>query len=84
MLGHLLEGIVEYDPIVGRFHIMINEGGRAKTYDLQELLAKYEGQEVRLTLASFDELAQLADLAGKVGAFDDGALPKVPFSGAKR
>lgn len=84
MLGHLLEGVVEFDPVLRRFHITVNEGGRAKIHDLQELLAKYEGQEVRLTLASFDELSQLAELAEKAGAFDDGTLPKVPFSGAKK
>lgn len=88
MLGHLLEGVVEKDPLTGDFHLVVTGDGRAVVHRLQDLLAKYEGKEVRLTLASFEDLVQLAALAenlsdtGVYGITPD-QLPKVPFNSKK-
>lgn len=57
-MGHLVEGTVELDPVTGR-HVVRTSGG---VFDIQEVLAKYLGKTVRLTLADFDTLQRLADL----------------------
>jgi hypothetical protein len=64
-IGHLIEGIVEQDPMTDRFVIRVdNEDGTVSVFDVQEALAAYAGQEVRLTLASFQTLDHLAALVG--------------------
>jgi hypothetical protein len=88
-LGHIVEGVVERDPVTGRFQIMTVENGRAKTTDVAELLASYEGQEVRLTLASFENLTKLAQMVeGAGGGLVQGVmaddLPGVSFNISRR
>ena len=61
--GHLVEGTVEKDPMTGKLVIRVDNGdGIGYTFDPQEALAAYVGQEVRLTLATFDTLDRLAAL----------------------
>lgn len=81
-MGHLIEGVVEQDPMTDRFVIRTEDAkGKPVTFDLQEALAKYKGQEVRLTLASFENLQKLAALVEKqgggqvFGVFPDDILP---------
>lgn len=84
-LGHLIEGVVEQDPMTDRYVIHTQDPqGRPVTVDIQALLAKFNGQEVRLTLASFENLAKLAQLVeqqggGQVFGVQPEALPSVPF-----
>jgi len=66
-LGHILEGTVERDPLTNRLQIMTVENGKAKTVDVLALLETYEGKEVRVTLASFDNLAKLAQMVEDAG-----------------
>jgi hypothetical protein len=62
-LGHIVEGIVERDAITGHACIRTEDSeGNAVTVDVQTLLQSYQGQEVRLTLASFDNLTTLENL----------------------
>lgn len=84
-LGHLIEGVVEQDPMTDRYVIRTTDSrGRFLVLDVQTLLAGYVGQEVRLTLASFEHLAQLARLveeqgSGQVFGVQPEQLPEVPF-----
>jgi hypothetical protein len=67
-LGHLLEGVVEQDPMTDRYRIrIVDPEGNPTSVDLQELLAQYKGKEVRLTLASLENLAKLAELVESQG-----------------
>lgn len=60
-LGHLIEGVVEQDPMTDRYMIRIPDfEGKPAIVDLQDLLSIYKGKEVRLTLASLENLAKLA------------------------
>lgn len=83
-LGHLIEGTVEQDPLTDRYVIhTVDPKGRPVTVDVQTLLAAYIGKEVRLTLASFENLAKLAKLVegqggGQVFGIKPDELP-VPF-----
>ena len=84
-LGHLIEGVVEQDPLSDRYVIHTVDGkGRPITVDIQNLLAEFAGKEVRLTLASFENLAQLARLVENQGGGQVfGVQPedlKVPFN----
>jgi len=60
-LGHLVEGLVEQDPMTDHYVIRIPDfEGKPAVVDLQDLLSLYKGKEVRLTLASLENLAKLA------------------------
>ncbi len=88
-LGHILEGVVERDPVTGTLQIMTVEEGRAKVTDILELIAGYEGKEVRLTLASFENLATIAQMVeaaggGQVSGVMPEDLPGVPLNIARR
>ena len=62
-IGHLIEGVVEQDPLTNRYVIKVQESKTAcSQFDVQETLAKYVGQEVRLTLVSFAVLEQLSEM----------------------
>lgn len=84
-LGHLIEGVVEQDPLSDRYVIhTLDPRGQPITVDVQALLAGFVGQEVRLTLASFENLAKLAQLVeGQGGGQVFGVQPEelpVPFN----
>jgi hypothetical protein len=77
VLGHIIEGRVEQDPLTGRYQVMtVGADGKANVVDFQELAAPYMGKDVRLTLASFenlDKLARMAEHAG--GGMVSGVMP---------
>jgi hypothetical protein len=84
--GHLLEGTIEQDPLTDRYVLRVKDAkGRPGTVDLQALFAHFVGQEVRLTLASFENLNKLAQLVesqgggGQVLGLHPSELP-VPFN----
>lgn len=85
-LGHILEGVIEINPMTERYQIASQElDGSVKTIDLHELLAQFVGKEVRLTLASFEGLAQLAKMVedqggGQVYGITPEQFPTVPFN----
>lgn len=67
-LGHLIEGVIEQDPMTDRYVIRTEDAqGRPKIFDPQEAMAKYVGKEVRLTLATFENLARLAAMVEEQG-----------------
>jgi len=60
-IGFLIEGVVELDPMTGLDRIrVVGDDGKASYIDPQTLLRAYRGQEVRLTLASFEALERVA------------------------
>lgn len=68
-LGHLIEGVVEQDPMTDNYVIRtVDQDGKPVTFDVQEALAKLKGQEVRFTLASFENLARLSQIVEQMGA----------------
>lgn len=91
-LGHIIEGVVERDPLTGRLQIMdVGPDGKAKVTDIETLVGRYAGKEVRLTLASFEGLAELAELvegqgagAGRVFGVLPEELPGVSFAISRR
>lgn len=62
-LGELIEGILERDPLDDSFQIRVLEGERQRVLRLQDVLAEYEGQDVRFTIASTSALSALAEAA---------------------
>lgn len=88
-LGHLLEGVVEQDPLTDLYVVRtIDSKGQPTTVDVQALLAQYVGKEVRMTLASFENLERLAKLVekqggGQVFGVQPDELP-VPFQIARK
>jgi hypothetical protein len=71
--GHLIEGVVEQDPLTDRYLIKIEkDDGTVTQFDIQAALARYKGQEVRLTLASFEAIEKLASMveAGDISLED--------------
>lgn len=61
--GYLVEGVIEQDPLSDRYVIKVDNGdGTVTQFDIQAALARYKGQEVRLTLASFADISALASM----------------------
>lgn len=64
-LGHILDGVIERNPMTDRLQLhTVDSKGRPHTIDLENLLAKYEGQEVKLTLASMANLQKIQEALG--------------------
>lgn len=63
-MGHLIEGVVEQDPLTDQFTIRTPEG---TFFDTQKALGDLKGQAVRLTLVSFDTLQKLAEMVEMSG-----------------
>lgn len=62
-MGIFTEGIVELDPMSGRYLIRtIDAAGHNVFIDVQERLAQYTGQEVRFIVTPFETIAQLAEM----------------------
>lgn len=75
-MGHLIEGVVEQDPLTDKLYIRtMTHDGKSGRFDVDEALAAYKGKEVRFTLVSFENLARLAELVEKGGAQVQGIKP---------
>lgn len=62
-LGTLVEGVVELDPMTGRMVLRVQqEDGSNKFLDVQELLQKYQGQEVRFIMTPLKTIEELTRL----------------------
>ena len=65
-LGHIIEGVVERDPLTDSLQIhTVDSKGVPMVVDPAVLLARYEGQEVKLTLASVANLEKIAVALGE-------------------
>ncbi len=84
--GHLIEGTLERDPMTDRFQIRtVDASGQPLVVDVQDILARFVGQDVRFTLAGLEGLQKLAELVEKAGGGDvlgipAEAFPTVPFN----
>ena len=67
-IGHLVEGVVETDPLTGLCYIAQTNGSQITRFDVQEALKKLQGQEVRLTLVTFEAINNLANLLENPGS----------------
>jgi hypothetical protein len=68
ILGYFVEGVVEQDPLDDHYLIRTSDpGGNTVNFDVRDALAKMVGKEVRLTLNSFENLAELARLLEESG-----------------
>lgn len=80
-LGLFAEGIVELDPLTGRLVLRCErqEGG-FDYVDVQAVLERYKGEEVRFIVAPFSTIQHLASMvdSGQV------QLEDVPLAGSKR
>lgn len=66
--GHLIEGRLEQDPMTDEYCIRSVDGkGKPVTIRLNKILGSLIGQDVRLTLASFENLARLASMVEEAG-----------------
>ena len=66
VLGYFVEG--EVCEVDGHYLIRtIDAQGKTVNFDVQDALAKMVGQEVRFTLNSFENLAELARLVEESG-----------------
>lgn len=66
-MGHLIEGVVEQDPMTDRFVIRTDKDGEPVTFDPQQALEGLKGQAVRFTLVSFENLQKLASMVEGAG-----------------
>jgi len=68
VLGYFVEGVVEQDPMNDRYLIRaVDAIGKPVLFDIQDALARMAGKEVRFTLNSFENLAELARLLEEKG-----------------
>ncbi len=75
--GTVVEGVVELDPMTGRL-VVRSEGDKGFEYtDVQAVLERYKGEEVRFIVAPFSTINQLANMveAGDV------AIENLPLAG---
>lgn len=78
-LGQIAEGIVELDPMTGRLVLRCErpEGG-FDYVDVQGVLERYKGEEVRFIMTPLSTINQLADMveAGQLSLEDAPTLRK--------
>ena len=81
-LGFMAEGVVELDPLSGHFVLRYEDAktGEFKFLDIQEHLALYKGEDVRLIFTPLSSVARLAKMVenGEIKLED---APKVPKLG---
>jgi hypothetical protein len=87
--GHLIEGVVEQDPMTDRYVIRtVDTKGKPVSFDVQEALAQFKGEEVRFTLTSFKNLAKLAEMVEAAGGSPVASITpeqlEVPFDIKKK
>jgi hypothetical protein len=64
-LGHILDGVIERDPMTEKLQIhTVDHQGKSLVIDLDALLGRYAGQEVKLTLASMDNIRRIQEAIG--------------------
>lgn len=73
-MGYLLEGTIEQDPMDDRYRLRVVQNGELTSIDLQDLLAKYNGQDVRVIVSPLVTIQQLQDELEKQGDLEKGAV----------
>lgn len=75
--GVVVEGVVELDPMTGRL-VLRSEGEKGFEYtDVQAVLERYRGEEVRFVVAPFTTIRQLAQMVDS----GDVSIENVPVAG---
>ena len=65
-LGIVAEGVVEKDPVTGLFGVQTTgSNGQLEFKDIQKLLERYNGEEVRFILTPLSTVSQLAALVAE-------------------
>jgi len=73
--GIFIEGVVELDPITGRLVLRIQQQDGSNVFlDVQELLEKYKGEEVRFILTPLKVVAEIA----KMVEFGEISVDEIP------
>lgn len=61
-LGYIIEGVLERDPMTDRIQVFtVDHQGDPKTIDVLDAFEKYEGQEIKFTLASMENIRKVAE-----------------------
>ncbi len=89
--GHLVEGLVEFDPVTGRYVIRTTDGdGNSLVFDPTEALSAMKGEEVRFvlvplpTIVMLEELQQRLEAAGEaIEVIDSRGIELHPQGGKK-
>jgi len=82
-LGYIIEGVVEQDPMDEKYRVRtIDKEGNQILVDPQELLTKYNGQEVKLTVASMEVIRQIQEVLEAGGDAVSAVMPE-DIPGAK-
>lgn len=64
-LGHILDGVLERHPLTDKLQLQtVDARGAPVVIDLDSLLSPYVGKEVKLTLASLENLRRLQESLG--------------------
>lgn len=76
--GTVAEGTVELDPMTGRLILRCEqEDGSFLYVDVQSVLERYKGEEVRFIVAPFSTINKLAQMVDT----GDATLDSVPLAG---
>jgi len=74
-LGIIVEGIVELDPISGRFLVRVeDERGEFGDVDVQAQMEKYKGEPVRFILTPLQTVSDIAKMVEE-GELDPSQIP---------
>jgi len=74
-LGLIAEGVVELDPMSGRYVIRTeDEKGQIGILDIQARLEQYQGEDVRFILTPLKTVNQLAEMV-ESGDIDASQIP---------
>jgi len=80
-LGYLVTGVLEHHPITGDWIIrVVQENGEQGYFPLEDVLNKYAGEEVRLTVATTATIRHLTALVGDVQVVDGVPASKIGSS----
>lgn len=66
-MGLVAEGRLHYDSDARCFVIRGEQDGKPHIWIVDDALAKYEGQEVRLVLVTFDTINKVSELVAQGG-----------------
>lgn len=76
-LGHLLEGVVELDPMTDTVQLRtVDQTGAQICIPLADLLKQYEGREVRLTLVPLESLMKIQAALEEAGQTVQAVMPE--------
>lgn len=75
--GHLVEGVVEQDPMSDRYVIRHEVPGGVEVFDVQETLKRYKGTQVRVIVVSLEAVERVAKLVAEGElSLDEAVIPR--------